>query len=275
MRLFRNLMTALLLTVTVLFAYVFFENNFISDKTYPTITFDEDVIKVGVNVTDEELLSGVTAYDTKDGDISDRVIVESVSDFTEKGVCSVTYSVYDNDCHVTSAVRKIKYANYVSPRFYLTRSLCYALGERVSVKDILGAYDVIDGDISKNIIVTSDSFESGTEGTFCINVEVTNSKGDTAALALPLTVAQSSASALSINLGTYLLYAEKGKSIDFAQYVDSVTDAYGKSVDSHIEIQTDFDKDKSGVYTVHYYADCGGKQGHNILSVIVETGYGE
>ena len=47
-----------------------------------------------------------------------EVIVESVSRFTDKGVCKVTYAVCDSDNHIAKATRKIIYTDYVSPTFF-------------------------------------------------------------------------------------------------------------------------------------------------------------
>ena len=98
---------------------IFFIREKSQDKTYPVISIDEEIIDVSIKVTDEELLKGVTARDAKDGDITSKIIIESVSDFIEHGVSIVTYSVCDNDNHATSATRKIRYTDYTEPVFII------------------------------------------------------------------------------------------------------------------------------------------------------------
>ena len=95
---------------------IFFIREMRQDKTYPVITIDEEIIDVSIKVTDEELLKGVSAYDKKDGDISSKIIVESISKFVEYGVSIVTYSVCDNDNHATSATRVTPLRSFISPR---------------------------------------------------------------------------------------------------------------------------------------------------------------
>ena len=59
------------------------------DHTYPEIIIENDIIDVSLDADRSELLTGVTAYDEKDGDITDKIIIESISRFTEKGVSVV------------------------------------------------------------------------------------------------------------------------------------------------------------------------------------------
>ena len=57
---------------------IFFIREKSQDKTVPVITIDEEIIDVSIKVTDEELLKGVTASDAKDGDITSKIIIESI-----------------------------------------------------------------------------------------------------------------------------------------------------------------------------------------------------
>ena len=65
----------------VLFALTFLRARRLSRDTYPMISFDTDRITVGLEPTDAELLSGVTARDAEDGDLTGEVLVESISHF--------------------------------------------------------------------------------------------------------------------------------------------------------------------------------------------------
>lgn len=46
---------------------------------------DNSEISVSIHADEVELLSGVTAYDAKDGDVTDSLAVEHISNFIEKG----------------------------------------------------------------------------------------------------------------------------------------------------------------------------------------------
>lgn len=270
-RALRIIVAVVFCVVSVAFVYVFYTDNISADKTYPTITVEEATLNVEPGVTDEKLLEGVTAYDLKDGDISDKIIIESISKFTDKGVCLVTYAVCDNDHHVATATRKIKYTGYTPPVFYMNSSLCFSVNKFVNISGIIGATDYIDGDISDNVIITSENFESGITGTFTLNAKVTNSKGDTVSIELPLFVEESSTGAPIIELSKYLIYTDKGKTPDFQKYIKTVTDASGEELDLPVSVQTEFNPEEEGVYSVHYYAtDEMERKGHTVLTVVVE-----
>ena len=44
----------------------------------PVISCSTDKIEASINVTDEELLQGVTAYDSEDGDVTSSIVIESI-----------------------------------------------------------------------------------------------------------------------------------------------------------------------------------------------------
>ena len=67
----------LLLISSVAFAgYKIYENG-LADNEAPVITCSEDNIQVSVADTEEKLLEGVTAEDQRDGDITDKIVVQS------------------------------------------------------------------------------------------------------------------------------------------------------------------------------------------------------
>ena len=127
MRVLRIDITLVFMSTLVLFAWFVYRSEVVADKTAPVITIEGDLLEVALDATEEDLLKGVTATDEKDGDLTDRVIVESISKFTELGVCKVYYAVCDRDNHVARAFRRISYKGYTSPRFYMNRSLCFSI----------------------------------------------------------------------------------------------------------------------------------------------------
>lgn len=90
------------------------------DHTVPVIEMDSDSITVSVQDGDEAILEGVTAKDGKDGDITDRLFIESKSSFIEKGRFNTVIAVADKDNHIAKVEREVKYSDYKSPRFSLT-----------------------------------------------------------------------------------------------------------------------------------------------------------
>ena len=158
MKPFRIIVTVLFVVVSIVSAAIFVVEKLETDKTIPQITIEEEMIKVSLNATDEELLRGVTAYDEKDEDLTDKIIVESVSGFIRKGVSKVTYAVCDSDNNTAKATRLIQYEGYESPKFKVNGNLCFSLFEHIDIRELVSAIDSLAGNISSKIVVTSDDY---------------------------------------------------------------------------------------------------------------------
>lgn len=264
--------TLCLFAITVcVFAIFFVHEKKNTDTTYPEIKIKEDVLEVSIDATDKDLLKGVTAYDGKDGDITSKIVVESISKFIEYGVCKVTYAVSDSDKHVVKNSRTIRYEDYKPPKFTMNRSLVFNVSETVDISGAIGAVDSIDGDISDKVVITATDYYTDTVGVFSVSVQATNSKGDIIYLDLPLHIEDTSVLAPVIEMSDYLIYVKKGEKPDFNKYVTGVTTLGGQATEYDMIVSTDFDKNTPGVYSVHYYATNPlGYQSHSILTVIVE-----
>lgn len=270
MKILRTSVLVLFLVVTVLFG-LFKYQQISADKTYPVIHIEEDMLNVSVNATKEDLLVGVTAYDEKDGDLTDEVIVESISHFTELGVCVVEYAVCDEDNHTASAVRKITYTDYESPRFTLNGSLVFRTSSAINIRRLLGATCVLDGDIGNKVIITSEEYSMNVAGIYKILAKVTNSKGDTIELELPVYVEDISLSAPKIILVDYMTYLTVGDDFDPMDNVRSCLDYDENDLTSTIVIDTNLDLTSPGMYEIHYrVSDAAGRAAHEIATVIVE-----
>ena len=275
-KIFRIIVVVCFLVVSVFFATTYIEEYRAMDNTLPVITVKEDKLELSVNDGEEKLLEGITAFDEKDGDITDKVIVESVSKFIKPGVCKVKYAVCDSNNHVANATRKVVYTDYKAPKFTLNKSICFSLYQSIDVKSAIGATDCFDGSLDSNIIITSPDFKSAAEGVYTIEASVTNSKGDVAKLKLPLIVENRSLSAPVIELRKYLVYLEKGEEFDLEKNLLKITDHKGEKVKATPEIDTNLNFQKDGTYTVHYYAtDSEGYKGHSVMTVIVGSGNNE
>ncbi len=271
MRFLRGIVAGLTVLVTIAFIAVYIKVNVLGDKTVPEIKLESELIEVSVNASDEDLLKGVTAFDEKDGDITNRLIVESISKFTKLGYCKVTYAVSDYDNHISTATRRIHYKNYTHPKFTLNSSLVFSVYGNVNVMGTVGAKDAIDGDISQNVILYSPDFEADKEGTYTLVASVMNSKGDSAEIKLPVHVEKISKSMPVIELSEYLIYVKRGKSVDWNRYIKDTVDSTGVEEDLEVSVKTDYNKNEPGMYTVNYYTtDSYGMKGHTALYAVVE-----
>lgn len=271
MRIMRISVTVLFILTLIAFVGVYFFQKNTDDNTIPEITIKNDFIEVKCDATNEDFLKGVTAIDEKDGDLTEQVIVESVSAFIEPGVCKVTYAVCDSDNHVAHATRKIHYTDYEAPKFKLKNSLCFSLYENVNIASYIKAVDSIEGNISENIVITSPNYTSASTGIFTLELSVANSKGDISTLSLPLIMEDRTLSAPTIKLKDYLIYIDKNQEIDFEDYIVEATDKNDNELTNRVEIDDNVNFKKSGTYTVHYFVtDSNGAEGHSVLNVVVE-----
>ena len=95
-----------------LFALTFVQKHFFTDSTPPVISFDSDVLEISVRTKQEELLSGVTAWDDSDGDLSSEVAVKSISKLIGKDTAKITYIVFDKADNMATATRTLRYTDY-------------------------------------------------------------------------------------------------------------------------------------------------------------------
>lgn len=263
----------LFVVIAVIFGSVFISEKIAEDKTIPVITIDSEMLDVSLKADEAELLKGVTAYDEKDKDITDKIIVESISKFIDKGVCRVTYAVCDSDNHVAKATRKIRYSEYVSPKFKMAESTCYSLYENINLLEAIQAWDCLDGNISGNLIITSENYSATVAGVYTLDVTATNKNGDTSTIKLPLIIEDRSLDAPKIELTEYLVYVEPGaEKPDFKKYIEGATDTFEEELrKDSIRVETNLNTAEEGVYTVHYYVtDDRGVQGHTVLIAVVD-----
>lgn len=75
------------------------------DRKAPAIAFSENDLIYYSGIDEGQLLNGVTATDNKDGDITDRIVVEKIVQDPEVSRVVVYYAVMDRDGNVTKASR--------------------------------------------------------------------------------------------------------------------------------------------------------------------------
>lgn len=148
----------------------------------PEISFDAEYSPViSVQSTEDDILQYVTARDVEDGDISNEVIVEKMSNLYDRNKREITYVVCDSDNNVTKVKKEITYDDYKSPVIESIEEKPVIHDRKyAAVLECFKASDVIDGDISHRLKVVSIDTTRGTEsrGVFPVVLSVTNSCGD-------------------------------------------------------------------------------------------------
>lgn len=237
------------------------------DETLPVIQCPDTplVLQVGENdpVT---LLDGVTAWDDKDGDLTGQVMVEGIARSVENNETTITYAVVDSDCHVAKQTRTVRYSDYQPPRFGLSQELRYEVGQPVVVRDRVTATDVIDGDLSNQVKVTSTGLDASVEGRYPVTFEVTNSLGDTSVWTAEIRIANYQIGEPRILLTQYLVYVEQGAAFQPQNYLSQVVGGEAEDV----TVESNVDTATPGSYQVTY--SCTGSSGvvgSTVLFVVV------
>jgi hypothetical protein len=76
-----------------------------SDRVAPEFRFSALNLIYDSGTTDSDLITGIAAYDAKDGDLSDRIVVEKVVLNRDRGTAVVYYAVADFSGNVTKQSR--------------------------------------------------------------------------------------------------------------------------------------------------------------------------
>lgn len=275
----RRRLQILLLAAAVIMVILYIVNRWVLysrfDRSTPEITFDSEALEVSVAVTEEELLNGVTAADKKDGDVTDTIIIESISKMLGDHERIVTYAAFDKDNHVGKAQRKIRYTDYTSPRFSLEGPL-EAGTMNAEMSDILAplhATDCIDGDLTSQIVVidTEITSMSADAMTAQYEVQVTNSCGDVTTLKLPVRMQMNTSGIFAeIKLSEYLAYRKVGEVVDPAAFVVSASAGGQEYGVGGVQINSNLDTSMPGVYTVTYTLSVEGNSTSTDLIIVVE-----
>ena len=248
------------------------------DHTAPEISFLNEEIEVSVSVTEAELLSGVTARDSRDGDVTGSLVVEGISELAQDHTATVTYAAFDKAGNVAKARRTLRYTDYESPRFSLSAPLGFRSGTSFNVLNYVGAVDVIDGTLDDRVKATLVSRDSSitAEGVHQVEFRVTNSMNDTVYLTVPVEVYPSAAYNATVELSENLVYLEKGARFDPNSYLKTLRVSGDlidlKSYSDKVSVTTSSDVSTGtpGTYSVAYTVKYGGYTGYTRLIVVVE-----
>ena len=234
----------------------------------------DSVGQLHLSVSDDAgaLMQGLTATDDRDGDLTDRILVERVSRFSQPGVCQVSYVVFDNSNNFCRYQRTVVYDNYESPRLQLEQPLMYRMGEQIAIMDRIRLHDCLDGDITYKLKLESSNVPADTTGVYEIELYATNNYGDDIYAKIPLNIGVYSADAPQILLKQYLAYAKVGEDFAPLAYVESVEDRAGTPIPvDQVKVISQVDLSKPGGGQICFeVTDQQGVTGITYLTVIVE-----
>ena len=239
------------------------------DVTPPVITCSTDSIDVSVTAGEEALLQGVMASDDRDGDLTDQILIKGVSPSLTDSSAQVTYIVFDSANNMATVTRTVRYTDYEAPRFALSQPLVYPAGQTVTLLDRLTASDVLDGDISSGIRITSQNVINSQPGVYSVTAQVDSRLGNS--VVLPLKVVITTGGPQLITLSDYLVYLPRGSAFDAAGYIQSVTAPDGTALSAgQVSIESPVDTSVPGTYHVGYSVTAQGQSYTVYLAVVVE-----
>lgn len=244
-------MKLLRVTVTVLFLLAFLAtgaqrvySRMFVDSTPPVLECSSDLIEVSVKDDRSVLLEGVTARDDRDGDLTAQIMINGVSQLYTNDKAKVTYVVFDSSNNMATCIREIRYTDYTRPTISLKSAPVFRKDSAPDLLSKVGAYDSVDGDISGNVRVTSQSLYYYEEGVYNANVSVTNSLGDMTTVPIRMVVVAKPSQYAAPRLTNYIVYAEQGSEFVPENYL-----ARGESADA---IECEVDTSVCGSYFVGY-----------------------
>lgn len=240
------------------------------DPTKPEITSDREELEISTSYEEEDLLQGLTASDGKDGDLTDQIMAGDFSQFSEPGVCSLSYVVFDSSNQAASLTRQIRFTDYESPKFTLSEPLVFIEGEEDNGLSRIGASDSIDGDISSLVRILDNTINYQLSGDYTVRAQITNSLGDTQDVLLPAHVITASCARAHIQLKHPLVYIKPGSEFHPEDYVDYIENEEGDRVGTDaLSVTSRVDTRTEGVYEVRYQTDGDTGRGETWLTVIV------
>ena len=240
----------------------------------PTITADTDLLVINSSEGKEALLRGLQAQDATDGDLTDQIIVASISHFIEPKTVNVKYVVFDSSNHFATLTRKVCFADYESPRFSMDIPPVIKRSQNFNILDHVKVTDCLDGDISGKVRVVTNMLNIYTAGAYPVTLEVTNSCGDLSQMTLWVTVLDKENTAV-IELSEYVVYVDCGGAFDPYVYISRVTNSHGSALPTDmVQVSGSPDLNTPGTYRLEYYYDDQLYKGQTAMMVVVRSGEG-
>ncbi len=255
---------ALLLFSIAIFIFYFQYEKATNDKIAPVLSCATDTITASVSITEEELLKGVTAHDNKDGDVTNTVVVQSISNFVKDNERIITYAAIDKDLNVGRIERTLVYTDYKQPTFTLSKPLSYVVGSKINILANINATSSLDGNITQKIRYgLGTMIDNLTPGSYPVEFRVTDSCGQTSYLNTEIEIYDNNLSGVDIELTKYLTYIKKGGEFYPEKYFRSST------IEGELNIVNPVDTSKPGTYNVDYYVNAVNATGKSRLIVVV------
>ena len=243
----------------------------------PIISSDVDEIQISCKYEKEDLLQGLSAYDPEDGYITEKILIGAFSDFTERGISSLEYAVYDKDGNISTYNRKVIFNDYSPPKIELIEPCVFKpTNDANSIPSLqLKGVDMLDGDITRHILITDADIDFSKPGKYTASVYLKNSFGDDVSMDIPVHILEPGQYGYEIELKDPLIYIDKGADGSPRSYIAAIKNEYtGKVItDKEYKLTTNssVDTSKDGIYEIQYSVISSDKsqRGETWLTVVV------
>ncbi|MEG7812890.1 immunoglobulin-like domain-containing protein [Bacillus paranthracis] len=216
-------------------------------------------------------MAGVSAYDSKDGDITDKInIVGEVNPF-EPGGYNLDYTVTNSRGFSVIKQVHVWVNRGEKPILRLPYGVSINVGDKFDPMAGVSAIDEKDGDITSKIKVDG-NVDTSKPGTYEVTYTVTNSKGLTIVRKQPVKVKETEgtkneAPVLTVPFSTTLHVGEEFDPMDGV----SATDKEDGNLTNKVKYKGNADTSKPGKYIVEYWVvDSKGVNATATRSVIVK-----
>lgn len=265
-----RIFTVILFVCSLLFAgWANHHYNRNRNTDHPVITSTVETLQISVQDPPEAIYRQLHAQDPTDGDLTDQIMVASMSHFIEPGIVRVKYVVFDSYNNSATLTRLLQYTDYTPPVFSLEKAPVYTVGSSFDLMNHIRVEDSIDGDISDNVRVISNMVNNYSVGNYPVVLEVSNSCGDTAQITLWVSYRSNESTAV-VKLHRHIVYVQQGQTFEPMQWLAAVTDRNANALDMEkVEIQGNLDVHKPGCYQLTYRYEDGTLSADAPLTVVV------
>ncbi|MBC1573194.1 DUF5011 domain-containing protein [Listeria booriae] len=217
----------------------------VTSNDAPVITASDKTLKKGASF---DPMAGVTASDTEDGNVTDKVSVTANDvDTSAVGTYHVTYSVTDSDGNTTTKTITVTVTSNDAP-VIVASDQTIKKGKAFDVMAGVSASDLEDGDVTGGITVTANDVDTNTVGTYHVTYSVTDSDGNTTTKTITVTITSNDAPTFTTS-DVYLKVGDK-----FNPYAGiTASDTEDGDLTDRIDIESsDVDMTQAGTYAVEY-----------------------
>ena len=222
MRRLRNFSILLFIVSVALFLAFQLRARSHKDSSGLDIFMGSGTIEASVTDSEDVLLADVTARDSRDGDVTDSLVVEKISTFLRPSTRIITYAAFDKENHVTRAERELVYTDYEAPKFTITEPLVFSAGTTEILAHVSVA-DCLDGDLTDSVkILSNERLMVDVPGNYEIKLQAANSAGDVETLPVTVKILEEGPGELQIFLSDYVVYVPAGGEFDPLSLVKEV-----------------------------------------------------